>query len=196
MALIFVPHHPYRGVSSAIVLAMLMTPGKLPAQAPIIGEVQRLPVITIALQVGSTEKETKRVIYSPPPGWYVRSHRVSCPVKTGNSSFTVNTVPQNWSWCSEERIQESYKTLMELAGRAEQVGLQARLLQERDRLLSELRHVQSSHHALVVEATARGEGFLRSGGSLQLTVTAELVYLGTDEHWTATVAQHRDRSRK
>ena len=36
----------------------------------------------------------------------------------------------------------------------------------------------ASHHALVVEATAGGTGFLGSGGTLELTVAAELVYVG------------------
>ena len=48
-------------------------------------------------------------------------------------------------------------------------------------MLNELRKGKSSHHALVVEATAKGEGFLRGGGAIQLTVTADLVYVGTRE---------------
>ena len=69
----------------------LATPGRAPAQTPQPGEVQWLTVITISLQVGSTEKETRQVTYTPPPGWYVRSHRVDCTRKYGHASFSVTT---------------------------------------------------------------------------------------------------------
>ena len=163
------------------------------AQEPHVGDVQRLKVITIALQVSSTQKETRQVTYTPPPGWYVRSHVVQCTQKTGNSSFSVTTVPRNWDWVSEETARESFQLLIDLAGKVRDAGLQARFRQERDQTLRELRRSRSSHHALVLEATARGEGFLRGGGSLQLTVTAELVYVGTDTALRQTVARHRAR---
>ena len=83
------------GLSGAILVSSLTVPGSAQAQVPQVGGVQRLKVITISMQVGSTEKDTKQVTYTPPPGWYVRSHSVDCTSKSGNSSFSVNTVPQN-----------------------------------------------------------------------------------------------------
>jgi hypothetical protein len=167
-------------LTAAVLLTGLVLAGVGHAQEPHVGDVQTLPVISISLKVGSTERETKQVTYTPPPGWYVRSHTVGCTQKAGNSSYTVSTVPRDWVWSSEEKIRERYRGLLELAAKAEDVGLRAELLLEQEQLLKELRKVQSSHHALVVEATARGEGFLRGGASLQLTVAAELVYIGTD----------------
>jgi hypothetical protein len=163
---------------------------------PQVGEVQTLKVITISMQVGSTEKETKQVTYSPPPGWYVRSHKVECTAKHGNSSFAVTTVPRDWNWLSEEKAMESYKVLIDLAGKCSDAGLQAKFAGERDALLTHLREVHSTHHALVVEATARGEGFLRSNGSLELTVTAEIVYVGTAEDLKRTTAQRGTKLRQ
>ena len=175
------------------VTAALFASTRAAAQAPQIGEVQRLQVITLSLHVGSTETEKKQVTYTPPPGWYVRSHTVDCTARYGNSSFTVNTVPQDWRWCSEGTVHESYKLLIEMAGQAQNAGMQAKFQSERDRLLSELRKVRSSHHALVVDATARGAGLLRGGGGVQLAVTAELVYVGTQDSLTREVAHHRAR---
>src|SRR4051794_21243057 len=83
-------------------LTLLLNPGNVRAQPPRAGDVQRLKVITVSMQVASTEKETKQVTYSPPPGWYVRSHSVSFK-KIGNTSFSVTTVPQNWNWLSEDK---------------------------------------------------------------------------------------------
>jgi len=165
-----------------------------PAQSPSAGESQKVQVISLAMHVGSTGTEAKRVVYAPPPGWYVRGHSVDCPKKTGHSSFTVNTVPQDWSYVSEEKIQSAYKALIDLAGEApngQTAGLKAKLVMERERLLSEVRKVRSTHHALVVEAAAKGEGLLWGGGELQLTVTAELVYVGTDKELESHVARQR-----
>jgi hypothetical protein len=175
-----------------VLTAATLSAGTAAAQAPRVGEVRRLPVLSLSMQVGSSEKESRQVVYTPPPGWYVRSHVVDCRTKYGSCSYSVNTLPQDWNWSSEQRVRESYKVLIDLAAKAEDTGGQARFTQERDRLLSELRKARSNHHALVVEATARGEGFLKGGSGLELTVTAELVYVGTDEDVAEIVARHKE----
>jgi hypothetical protein len=93
----------------------------------------------------------------------------------------VNTVPREWDWRSEEKAEDSCKILIELVGPSHAGELQAKFNLQHEALLQRLRSVRASHHALVVEATARGEGFLRGGGCIELTVTAELVYLGTEK---------------
>jgi hypothetical protein len=184
--------------SLALILTLSLTLiPRVHAQAPPeVGDVQRLPVITLSLQVGMFEKDSRQVVYSPPPGWYVRSHSVEVIRKTGNSSYTVATVPRNWGWTSEEKVADAYRVLMELAARAADQGLLAKFAQEREQTLLEIRRVRASHHALVVDATARGEGFLRGGGSLELTILAELVFIGTNESLDRTVAQHRSKLEK
>src|SRR4051812_13358036 len=152
--------------------------GPATAQAPKPGDVQKLNVISIAMQVGSTEKDTKKVTYTPPPGWYIRSHSVHCTLKQGQSSYSVNTVPANWNWSSEEKINESYRQLLEVAAKAQDAKLQAKLLYEREEALTQFHKASYSHHALVVDATAQGQGLFMGGGALQLTVTADLVYVG------------------
>lgn len=179
------------GRSLSIFLVCLAFPSASDAQVPQLGDVQRLQVITIAMQVGNTEKESKQVTYTPPPGWYVRSHGVEGIKKYGHASFSINTVPQNWGWFSEEKIEESYQYLIDLAAKANNAGLQSKFLLERDAMLMELRKVRSTHHALVVDATVKGEGFLRSGAGLQLIVSAELVYIGTEDALARTIAGHK-----
>jgi hypothetical protein len=161
------------------------------AQPPRPGEVQRVTVVSVLLQAGSTEKETRQVTYTPPPGWYVRSHQVDCTRKTGNSSFAVSTVPQDWNWSLEEKVVESYRSLINLAARSGNTGLKAKFKLEREQTLAEIRKVRSTHHALIVDATAKGEGFLRGGGTLELTVMAELVFVGNEESLARTIAQHK-----
>jgi hypothetical protein len=172
--------HPNPGAAvlgAAAILALPAAP--CPAASPEVGEVQSRQVITLSLSAGSTEAQSRQVVYAPPPGWHVRSHTVECAEKTGRSCFTVSTVPRDWQWSSEEKVKESYRLLIDLAVQAHDAGLKARLDGECEMALKEQHRARSTHHALVVEATARGEGFLRGGGSVQLTVTAELVYVGT-----------------
>jgi hypothetical protein len=176
-----------RFLAASVLASALASP--VSAQPPRPGEVKQLVVVTLSMQVGSTEKETRHVTYTPPPGWYVRSHRVDCTRKSGNSSYSVATVPQGWVWASEEKVEESYRTLMDLAAKAGDRGLQARFDLERRQILREIRQVRSTHHALVVDATVKGEGFLRSGGGLELTVTAELVFVGTNKSLDKAVAR-------
>jgi hypothetical protein len=181
----------HRALAVGVLASTLAMPGAATARPPRPGDVQRLVVVTLSMQVGGTESQTRHVSYTPPPGWYVRSHRVDCTRKTGHCSFSVATVPRSWGWVSAEKVEESYRTLIELAARAGNRGLLARFDQERRQTLAELRKVRSTHHALVVDATARGEGFLRAGGCLELTVTAELVFVGTDESLRRAAARHR-----
>jgi hypothetical protein len=175
----------------AVALVALTLTAPLFAQTPRPGEVQRLHAITLSLRAGSTDRESKRVTYTPPPGWYVRSHHIHCAKKTGLSSFSVSTVPQDWGWSSEEKVEESYKALIELAEKAGDQALQAKFVLEQKKAMGELRKVRSTHHALVLDATAKGEGFLRGGGILELTVTAELVFVGTNEGLDEMVARIR-----
>jgi hypothetical protein len=177
------------GLGAVFLVLALVVPSAARGQCPAVGTVQRIPVITISLQVGSTEKESRHVTYSPPPGWYVRSHHVSVTAKAGPTSYAVNTVPEDWSWLTEDKVQESYKALMELAGQTRGGQMQSKYAQERDALLQELRQVRAAHHALVVDAIVRGEGFLRHGGRLEMTVVAELVYVGTKEALRQRVSQ-------
>jgi hypothetical protein len=188
-------NHARRGATlgGAMLVAALAMTNRCWAQSPRRGDVQNVQVITIAMQVASTEKESRHVTYTPPPGWYVRSHSVQCRTRYGNSSYAVATVPQDWSWVSEDKVIESYKVLMELAARANDVGLLTKVRNERDGMLSDLHQVRSTHHALVVDATARGEGFLRGGGGIQLTVRAELVYIGINEDVDRAVVAHKAR---
>lgn len=176
-----------------IVAVFLASPFIVHAQEkkPRRGDLKTMPVITISLNVSSTGKDVKRVTYTPPPGWYARSHRVEIKEKAGLSSFTVNTVPQEWSYLSEEQVKETYRGLLEMAAKAQNLALGTKLAAEEEKTLAEVRRARSSHHALVVDATVKGEGLFRSGGTLYLSVVAELVFVGTPEDIAYEARGHR-----
>jgi hypothetical protein len=169
---------PPRHLIVAAVIVFAASPA--PADDAVVGTVRSLPVVSVSLAVGSTERETKRVVYAPPPGWYIRSHRVECAKKAGLSSFAVSTVPAGWHWLMDEKTMEAGRakagavipTAAGLVGaRAEAEGAKAAAGHQAN---------SSTHHVLVLDVIAQGAGFWRGGGAIDLTVTAEMVYVGKE----------------
>ena len=169
-------------ITFALLTAATLAPAPAVSQTITIapGTVQTLPVITVSLNVGSTEKESRRVVYAPPPGWHIRSHRVECTAKTGLASYAVNTVPADWAWSSEEAATEAAKAKAAAAAQAHGVGGQAKVATESRKVSTDQQRTTASHHALVVDATAHGSGYFRGGAGLELKVYAELVYVGPE----------------
>lgn len=149
-------------------------------QPPPLGTVQRLAVISLDLQAAGYEKQTKRASYSPPPGWYIRGHSVICTHRQGSVSYLVSTVPAGWSLASEKRLADSSGQLFDLVARAHELGGQARFEYELDKKTYVKRTTDVSHHAIIVDVTATGGGMFHSASEIELTVVAELVYVGTE----------------
>jgi hypothetical protein len=149
-----------------------------PEAPPPVGTVQTLPVLSVSLAVGSTGRETKRAVYAPPPGWYVRSHRVVVANKYGTVTYAVSTVPAGWDWKADEQAASAGRSSAAGTVSAYKVQAGGQLATLRDATATDHHAVASSHHLLVIEAAARGCGFLQSGSGVELTVMAEMVYLG------------------
>jgi len=145
---------------------------------PPIGTIQTLPVLSVALAVGSTERETKRAVYAPPPGWYVRSHKVIVTNKYGTVTYAVSTVPAGWAWKTDEQAASMGRSGAGGAISAYKISGGGQVASSREGTDSDHHAVASSHHLLVIDVTARGTGFLQSGSGVELTVVAEMVYLG------------------
>jgi hypothetical protein len=158
------------------------------ADGPPAGTVRTLPVVSVSLAVGSLDRESKRVVYAPPPGWYVRSHRVVSGNKHGVVTYTVNTVPAGWNWLSDERSRKASRSSAEAMVSTLQSWAGGKAALASDATSTGRQANASSHHVLVVDVSARGEGFFGGGGGVELTVYAEMVYLG-DEPAPVVVAR-------
>jgi hypothetical protein len=162
----------------AVALSAPVAAHAAPPEQPPVGTVQTLPVLSVSIAVGSTGRETKRAVYAPPPGWYVRSHRVASTNRYGMVTYTVSTVPAKWDWKADEQTGSIARSIA--AGTASVYkfsgGGQLATLHEAN--ATDHQAFTSSHHMLVFEVEARGGGFLQSGSGAELTVYAEMVYLG------------------
>jgi len=167
-------------IQTSFTLVVLLTlPGvSLAGDDPRVGATQTLPVVSVSISVGNSATESKRVIYAPPPGWYVRSHRVVTAQKRGSVSYTVNTVPAGLAWRAEEQTSVDGKSNagVTLAAYKVSAGGQAALANSAG--ATEPQSNASSHHLLVVDVSAHGMGMWRGESGVELTVMAELVYLG------------------
>ena len=170
----------WRRFVAILAVVMACHSGPALAQSPQIGEIQVLPVINVSLQVGCTGKESKQATYSPPPGWYIRSHQVMCIQRYGTSSYAVSTVPAGWVWNSEEQSKELHQRLTDVAARAENVAIQLKLDVKRDDAVYDLLKANSGKHALILETNATGGGLFHGGSGIQLRVFAEMIYIGMD----------------
>jgi hypothetical protein len=156
------------------------------AQQPAIGTVRTMPVISASLAVGSTGKETKRLTYTPPPGWYIRSHRVAVEHKRGIVSYSTSTVPAGWQAKASERSASASRSAASILLATYKAWAGGRAEETRDKSASGRYANSASHHALLVEVTAEGEGLFMGGASVELTVYAEMVYVGRPSVRVAT----------
>ncbi len=166
---------------AAAVLTQAARAGDPPTNGPAVGTVRTLPVVSVSLAVGSTDKEAKRVVYAPPPGWYVRSHRVICSNKHGAVTYAVSTVPAGWNWASDERSAAATRSSAAAVHATYPAGAGGRAAAATDATSADRQTNTSSHHLLVVDVSARGEGLFGGGAGVELTVYAEMVYLGTEQ---------------
>src|SRR5947209_14864326 len=111
-------------ITFALFTCALLSASTADAQSIAPGTTQTVPVISVSLNVGNMEKETRRVVYSPPPGWHIRSHRIECTTKTGLASYTVNTVPADWAWSFDDTGTEAAKANVSAAAQAHGFGCQ------------------------------------------------------------------------
>jgi hypothetical protein len=163
-----------------VLVPALFTAGPAHADEPSPYTVRTLPVVSVSLAVGSTERESKRVVYAPPPGWYVRSHRVVTEGKHGVVTYTVNTIPAGWKWLSDERSRAANRSGAEAMVSTLQSWAGGRAAVSSNTSSAGRQASTSSHHVLVVDVSARGEGLFGSGGGVELILYAEMVYIGDE----------------
>ena len=171
-------------IRSLVTIAIAATAFVGPAEAaapPEPGDTKTATAVTISLRVGNTGKKSTTETYSPPPGWYIQGHRVNVRSKFGQSSYSVSTIPAGWSAVDKTKVEKRYNVAIDLAVKKGAKDLAAKLRVDKDSFSSSYSIASRSHHNLQVKAEAKGEGYLKGGGSVQMTVSADLVYVGNDD---------------
>lgn len=164
--------------TSLAALTVLLCPPTRAADGPPIGTTLTMPVASAAVSASGTGRESRRVVYAPPPGWYVRSHRVVTSYRVGSVAYSVSTVPAGWAWRAEEQTATEGKSAAAGTLSAYKVSAGGQASAEQSASSSDIQATAASHHALVIDVSARGPGLWRGESGLELTVVAELVYVG------------------
>jgi hypothetical protein len=162
----------------AVLTALLPALPARAADAPAVGATQTLPAVSVAVAVGSTERDARRAVYAPPPGWYVRSHKVEVARRYGAATYAVSTVPAGWAWRADEQTATADRAAAGAAVSAYKVSGGGQAATAQATATAGHQESASSHHVLVVDVAARGAGLWQGGGGIDLTVVVELVYLG------------------
>lgn len=161
-----------------VALAVLFPSLSRAADAPPAGTTLTLPVISVSVSAGGSARESRRAVYAPPPGWYVRSHRVEVARRYGAATYAVSTVPAGWAWKLDEQTTTADRSAAAAAVTAYKVSGGGQASAAQATATAGHQENASSHHVLVVDVAARGAGLWQGGGGIELTVVAELVYLG------------------
>lgn len=163
---------------SLVTLVVVLPSAATAADDPPVGTTISLPVISVSLSAEGSDRDSRRAVYAPPPGWYVRSHRVVPSRKSGSVAYAVNTVPAGWAWRSEEQSAAEGRAAAAATVTSYKMSAGGQAAMAQSATASGLQSNASSHHLLVADVSVRGPGFLRGESVVDLTVVAELVYLG------------------
>ncbi len=169
--------HRYTFPFTSVVLALIGSP-TYAGDDPAVGTTQILQVVSVSVSADGVEKDSRRVVYAPPPGWYIRSHRVVAENRQGRVSFAVNTLPAGLRLVSDERTASAARASGSLNVSAPpRVSAGAQVSGSQEMAAAGVQSSESSHNLLVVDVSARGPGLWCGHSGVDLTVYAEIVYL-------------------
>src|SRR5262245_31550088 len=124
--------------------------------------------------------ETASAVYNPPPGWCVKSVETSV-LSSNKGSREVSVVAGGATIVTETMIREIYEKALAVAGQRNDAKLGATLNQRAEAHVQELRRWAASHNTVLAVVRARGSGdfFDRRRGWEEISVFANIIYLGS-----------------
>jgi hypothetical protein len=130
----------------------------------------------------SARSESASAVYNPPPGFVVISTETIVH-NSNNGGREVSVMAGGLNLTVETELHKVYDSALDLAGALNDNQLKGRLEYKRNEHVRELRRYQSSHNTVfaVVRARAHGHVLDRKRGWEEISVTAELLNLGTPD---------------
>ena len=111
--------------------------------------------------------------------WDLAAPAISSTVLPGLSSRALSPADSaGWAWRAVEQTAAEGRSAAAATVAAYKVSAGGQAALARSATAAGLQSSASSHHALVLEVSARGPGLWRGESGVDLTVVAELVYLG------------------
>jgi hypothetical protein len=150
---------------------------------PTLGSTRTKNVCYLSLKCGNTSSDGGSAVYQPDDGWTIVSYTPVVTSKYGQVSYSVNQLQANGSFASKEYVESKYKYAIEAAYSQGLSTYGGKIKGEENSVLSYISEYKSSHKAISINGKIKGEGALRGGASLQISVKVTEKYVG------ATVAK-------
>ena len=152
-----------------------------------IGEVEKVTAIShfrvTASWDGSRAKtEQDDSIYTPPPGFVIKQIEVIVH-SSNNGSISVDVIGGGLELITEEILDSAYDEAFEIALRNNDKELEGKLKDKKEYHSRELQKYSSNMNVLKahIKASAHGSTIDRKRGWQEISVIAEIMYLGTND---------------
>lgn len=118
-------------------------------------------------------------VFNPPPGYIIIGQEFVRIEDFGNTSKTISQVAPNSSFISLEELKSAYDSAINLAvslGKGKDYT--GSLTEKYNQELRTLKSIQSSHQALELKASARGNGWFMGGSKIEYKLNVRLRCVG------------------
>ncbi len=123
--------------------------------------------------------DSQSVVFNPPPGYIIIDQNFQGIIDFGNTSKTISQVAPNSSFISIEELKSAYDSAIDLAvslGKGKDYT--GSLTEKYNQELKTLKSIQSSHQALELKASARGNGWFMGGSKIEYKLNVRLRCVG------------------
>lgn len=125
-------------------------------------------------------EEVANAIYNPPPGWVIRQTQVVVH-SSSNGSRQVSVIAGGLNLVTEAIISDVYDAAIELAGKLNDKNLEGKLNDKKAWHRNEVLRYASNKNTIQAQVRARAHGtpLDRKRGWEEISVLAEIMYLGS-----------------
>jgi len=132
----------------------------------------------------SARSENASSLYTPPPGFVVLNTETRVH-SSNNGSRSVNIIGGGLNLITETKLEEVFDAAIDFAGQQSNDTLRANLSERKRQAVSELRKYSANMNTIqaIVSARAHGSPFDRKRGWEEISVEADLLYLGASSEY-------------
>jgi hypothetical protein len=157
------------------------------------GQRRTRDVCHLRLRCGNTGSDSGEATHQPDQGWVIVDYDVVVETEYGERNYRCDYVQPNSRLVSGEFVQSQFREALAGAYRNGLQSVAANIQNEQSRLLNRLRSLASSHRAIVLSGSIRGEGRFQGGGSLMAHVRVVEEFVGDEAYFTTRAAFWRSQ---
>ena len=135
--------------------------------------------LELKVRSGNTDSDAGSATYQPDPGWAISNFSVSVNTDFGETSKSISYVQANSVLVTDQEIQQTYDLLINAALQKGLDNYAGQFQVDRTKALNARHTIASTNRGIVAEAHCSGQGLFGGGASLDFSIFADEVYVGT-----------------